>query len=70
MSEEIEIARQWLTKAMNDLLNADNNHCFLQLAGNRKLGVRRAAIDHALPGIGNQIDPNLDKLPSVDHYCR
>lgn len=25
MSEEIEIARQWLAKAMNDLLNADNN---------------------------------------------
>jgi HEPN domain-containing protein len=25
MSEEIEIARQWLAKARNDLLNADNN---------------------------------------------
>jgi HEPN domain-containing protein len=25
MSEELEIARQWLAKAMNDLLNADNN---------------------------------------------
>jgi len=25
MSEEIEIARQWLDKADNDLLNADNN---------------------------------------------
>lgn len=25
MSEEIEIARQWLAKAWNDLLNADNN---------------------------------------------
>ena len=25
MSEEIEIARQWLDKAKNDLLNADNN---------------------------------------------
>lgn len=25
MSEEIRIARQWLAKAKNDLLNADNN---------------------------------------------
>jgi len=25
MSEEIEIARQWLAKARNDILNADNN---------------------------------------------
>lgn len=25
MSEEIEIAKQWLAKAANDLLNADNN---------------------------------------------
>jgi len=25
MSEEIDIARQWLAKARNDLLNADNN---------------------------------------------
>ena len=25
MSENLEIARQWLSKAMNDLLNADNN---------------------------------------------
>ncbi|OHB67729.1 MAG: hypothetical protein A2V70_05930 [Planctomycetes bacterium RBG_13_63_9] len=25
MSEEIQIARQWLAKARNDLLNADNN---------------------------------------------
>lgn len=25
MSEEMEIARQWLAKARNDLLNADNN---------------------------------------------
>ncbi len=25
MSEEIQIARQWLAKAENDLLNADNN---------------------------------------------
>jgi HEPN domain-containing protein len=25
MSEEIEIAKQWLAKANNDLLNADNN---------------------------------------------
>jgi len=25
MSENLEIARQWLAKAMNDLLNADNN---------------------------------------------
>ena len=25
MREEIELARQWLTKADNDLLNADNN---------------------------------------------
>jgi len=25
MSEEIKIARQWLAKARNDLLNADNN---------------------------------------------
>jgi len=25
MSEELEIARQWLAKARNDLLNADNN---------------------------------------------
>jgi HEPN domain-containing protein len=25
MSEEIELARQWLAKARNDLLNADNN---------------------------------------------
>ena len=25
MSEEIEIARQWIVKAANDLLNADNN---------------------------------------------
>ncbi|MBN1583285.1 MAG: HEPN domain-containing protein [Anaerolineae bacterium] len=25
MSAEIEIARQWVAKAQNDLLNADNN---------------------------------------------
>lgn len=25
MTENLEIARQWLAKAMNDLLNADNN---------------------------------------------
>ena len=25
MSEDLKIARQWLAKAMNDLLNADNN---------------------------------------------
>ena len=25
MSEEIEIAKQWLAKAANDLLDADNN---------------------------------------------
>lgn len=25
MSEELELARQWMTKAANDLLNADNN---------------------------------------------
>ena len=25
MSEEIDIAKQWLAKARNDLLNADNN---------------------------------------------
>lgn len=25
MTEDLSIARQWLTKAMNDLLNADNN---------------------------------------------
>ena len=25
MSEEMEIARQWLIKGRNDLLNADNN---------------------------------------------
>jgi HEPN domain-containing protein len=25
MSEEMEVARQWLAKARNDLLNADNN---------------------------------------------
>ena len=25
MSEEMEIAKQWLGKARNDLLNADNN---------------------------------------------
>ena len=25
MSEEIDIARQWVAKARNDLLNADNN---------------------------------------------
>jgi len=25
MTEEIQIARQWLAKALNDLLNADNN---------------------------------------------
>ena len=25
MSEEIKIAKQWLAKAKNDLLNADNN---------------------------------------------
>ena len=25
MSDELRIARQWLAKAMNDLLNADNN---------------------------------------------
>ena len=25
MSEELEIARQWLAKTINDLLNADNN---------------------------------------------
>ena len=25
MSENLEIARQWLSKATNDLLNADNN---------------------------------------------
>jgi HEPN domain-containing protein len=25
MSEELELARQWITKASNDLLNADNN---------------------------------------------
>ncbi len=25
MSEEIEIAKQWTSKAANDLLNADNN---------------------------------------------
>ena len=25
MSEEIDIAKQWLAKARNDLLNVDNN---------------------------------------------
>lgn len=25
MFEELELARQWMTKAANDLLNADNN---------------------------------------------
>ena len=25
MSKELELARQWLVKARNDLLNADNN---------------------------------------------
>jgi len=27
MCEEVEIARQWVAKASNDLLNADNNLC-------------------------------------------
>jgi HEPN domain-containing protein len=76
MSEEIKIAKQWLAKAKNDLLNADNNlkadhipfdtvcfHC--QQAGEKLLKAYLVGNNHSYP-LTHDLFLILEKILPMD----
>jgi HEPN domain-containing protein len=80
MSEEIKIAKQWLAKARNDLLNADNNlkadhipfdtvcfHC--QQAGEKLLKAYLVGNNHSYPLTQNFFS-NFRKNPAIGQRRR
>jgi hypothetical protein len=44
MSEEIEVSKQWIAKAKNDLLNADNNLKAEECATPNYTGMKHTAL--------------------------